>query len=325
MKNVAKSTLKKISPAFLIRYFRHTRNLRMFLTKLSELQELHYINNFKDIHQIARNANWSAENTERLMMMTYYETMGINDQRNKLKSREVNIYNRNGEDGLLLYIFSRIGVKNKKYINIGAGGRSSNSANLVINFGWGGLEIDGSEIRLKIMQKMLKEKDAGCVERCLFFPRWITRDNVNTIIKEGGISGDVDMLSIDIDGNDYWVWDSIEVVKPRVVVIEYNAFLGAKKSITVKYDQNFNRFDKHPTGFYCGASLSALDKLAKEKGYSLIGCDSNGVNAYFILDELMGSNFHRVTPQEAYYPHFQSYRINEEEMKSLNRMEYTVI
>ena len=93
------------------------------------------------------------------------------------------------------------------------------------------------------------------------------------------------MLSIDIDGNDYWIWKAINCIKPRLVVIEYNSFFGPKIAATVQYKTKFIWDHRNKKSYY-GASLKALEKLGKKKGYNLIGVDTNGVNAFFIRKDL---------------------------------------
>jgi len=129
---------------------------------------------------------------------------------------------------------------------------------------------------------------------------FITKENINKIFEENDMTGEIDLLSIDIDGNDYWIWKAINVVKPRVVVIEYNSAFG-NKSITIKYDSNFRRSIKHKTSLYFGASLSALTKLAKEKGYILVGRCSEGVNAFFVRKDVVKRKFKEISPIETFY------------------------
>jgi len=131
---------------------------------------------------------------------------------------------------------------------------------------------------------------------------WVTAENINETISKNGMEGEIDLLSVDIDGNDYWVWKAIDCISPRVAVIEYNASLG-HEPITVGYDPNFDRYEKHPSGFYHGASLAAVDKLAKTKGYVLVGCDSAGVNAFFVRRDVAQDSLPQVSPEEAYFPH----------------------
>lgn len=243
-----------------------------------------------------------------------------NDQRAIFRSHEFKIYSENFEDGLINYIFSKVGCKDYTFVEIGCGdGRECNTANLSINLGWKGIVIDGSkeniEVAKSFYQKMLGEQ----TNRVRPLQRFITKENVNQIIKKH-IKGGVDLLSIDIDGVDYWVWKALDIIKPRVVVIEYNASLGDKDSLTVKYNPRFNRFDypTSPGGWYLGASLKALTKLARRKGYVLVGCVSAGANAFFVRKSLVSKKLPKMTVEQAYYPHtIRSRKMSKVEQKNL--------
>ncbi len=110
---------------------------------------------------------------------------------------------------------------------------------------------------------------------------FLTKENINSAIGRY-LQGEIDFLSIDIDGNDYWLWRAIDVIDPRVVCIEYNASFGADRSITIPYIPDFQRHNYHESGFYGGASLRALEKLGKEKGYELVYVEDSGVNSFFV-------------------------------------------
>lgn len=240
-----------------------------------------------------------------LILQQKYESIVENQvPRLEIKKYEFKLYSQNGEDGILLYIFSKIGVTNRCFVEFGIGdGRECNTANLSINFGWHGLLMDCNEQNVAFAKHYYQNKlgprfSAVKIIQCL-----VTMENINKVLSYNKIGGEIDLLSIDIDGNDYWVWKAITVINPRLVVIEYNASMGHEKSLTVKYDQNFDRFEKHPSGFYHGASLSALTKLANSKGYKLVGCDSTGVNAFFIRKNAAHQKLREVSIQEAYFPH----------------------
>lgn len=115
---------------------------------------------------------------------------------------------------------------------------------------------------------------------------FIDSENINELLVNGGMVGEVGLLSIDIDGNDYWVWKSIDVVNPCIVVIEYNAVFGDLNALTVPYRSDFNRTLAHHSNLYFGASLPALIELGKQKSYTFIGTNKNGSNAFFIRDDL---------------------------------------
>jgi hypothetical protein len=131
---------------------------------------------------------------------------------------------------------------------------------------------------------------------------WIDRSKVDSLISEER-TGEIDLLSLDVDGNDNWLWQAIQCVSPRVIVVEYNASFGAERAVTVPYEPLFDRHEKHPSGFYHGMSLQAAAKLGHSRGYSLVQCDEYGVNAFFVRDnELNG--LQAIDPHDAYLPHF---------------------
>jgi len=115
---------------------------------------------------------------------------------------------------------------------------------------------------------------------------FIDKDNVDSLISGAGINGEIDVLSLDVDGNDYWFWQSIESIDPRIVVIEYNATFGPDAKISTPYDPKFVRYDIHSSGFYHGCSLSAIEHLGKLKGYRLVAVDETGVNAFLVKSDL---------------------------------------
>jgi hypothetical protein len=123
------------------------------------------------------------------------------------------------------------------------------------------------------------------------------------LISSQGVPREIDLLSLDVDGNDYWFWEALSAVSPRIVCIEYNAGLGPELSWTVPYDPGFERFAKHPSGFFHGASLKAMERLGRNKGYRLVGCDSTGTNAFFLRDDVTAPDVPTLTAAEAYRPH----------------------
>ena len=195
-------------------------------------------------------------------------------------------YSQSDEDGILLYIFSIIGTTNKHCVEICAGnGVQCNTANLIVNHGWTGLLVDGNPKLVWQGNNFYKKHRATYVFPPTFLCTWVTRDNINNILLENKFFGEVDLLSIDMDGVDYWIWDAIDVIDPRVVVVEYSDIIGPERSLTVPYSDQFDA-TKYPTTFgmpnFCGASFKAFVKLADKKGYRLVGCNRYGYNAFFI-------------------------------------------
>jgi len=207
------------------------------------------------------------------------------------------VYSQCDEDGIIQEIFRRIGVGNRVFVEFGVeAGTECNSVKLLIE-GWRGLWLDGSAGHVAQIRNnfaaFLNDGRLGVVQS------FITAENINSLLQQGGAAGDIDLLSIDIDCNDYWVWKAIEVVKPRVVVIEYNATLRPPLSLVVPYDpaRTWNGSN------YFGASLEALVRLGREKGYRLVGCSISGANAFFVQEALAADHFlDPPTAEEHYEP-----------------------
>jgi hypothetical protein len=239
------------------------------------------------------------------------------------KRNEFKIYSQSGEDGIINYIFSKIKTTNKTFVEFGIeDGRECNSANLVKNFGWNGLFMEGD--RMYAMQA--KEYYRNYPVRVL--NSFITAENINQIISSNGINGEIDLLSVDIDGNDYWVWSAINCINPRVVITEYNSSLG-KEAITIRYNPRFQRLTKDKTGLYYGASLSAMTKLAQKKGYTLVGVCSSGINAFFIRKDIAKKyKFKEIKSEEISYPNIgrtKKFGSVKEQFKKIEHLEFTKV
>ncbi len=209
------------------------------------------------------------------------------------------VFSSTWEDGILLYVFALIGMTNRKCVDIGAGGvDGSNVCNLLVHHGFSGLLIDGDAESLEVARRFY----AGRRETKLFPPSiragFVTAENVSSICKERGFGGEIDLLCLDIDGVDYWIWKALTEVEPRVVVVEYQDILGPERSWTVPYRRDFevasypvNRERRN----YCGASLRAFERLATSKGYRLVGCNRGGWNAFFVKEGLADALLPMVT------------------------------
>lgn len=220
----------------------------------------------------------------------------------EVNKHEFRAYSQNGEDGILLWLFSQIGTGTKTFIEFGSGsGRECLAANLILNFGWKGLLMDGSEENVaeaKLFFKYLMPWSE--YEQLEIRKEFVTKENIESLLASRKHQGEVDFLSIDIDGNDYWVWEAIESIKPRVSVIEYNASFGPTRSITVPYKPDFDAYAEQPLGLYHGVSVQALVKLGERKGYKFVGCDSNGANTFFVRNDLAAS-LESADPAVAFY------------------------
>ncbi len=183
-----------------------------------------------------------------------------------LEGVECRAFSQNGEDGILLHLFGLIGVTNRRFAEIGVeDGRQCNTANLALNFGWSGVMIDRDPEGVA-SARAFYGSHAHTRETVRVVESHVTRENVDDLLVEAGAEGEIDLLSIDIDGNDLWVWEAVRRTNPRVVVVEYNASFGPERSVSVPYDAGFDRMTVHPSGYYHGASLTALTRLAGARG-----------------------------------------------------------
>jgi len=240
------------------------------------------------------------------------------DPKTEINKHELKFHSQNGEDGILLYIFSKIGTTNRRFVEFGIGdGRECNTANLSLNFGWHGLLMDAKERHVFLANQYYQSMLGQGVN---IVQSLVTTSNINRVLQMNGFKNEIDLLSIDIDGNDYWIWEAMTVINPRVLVIEYNASIGRDNSLTVKYDPHFDRYKKHPTGWYYGASLAALTKLSNAKGYVLVGCESTGINAFFVRKDVAHGILPEVSVQEAYYPNEGQSNISLEQFESVKHL-----
>jgi hypothetical protein len=203
------------------------------------------------------------------------------------------VFSQFEEDGKLLFVFSVLGMSNKTFVEIGSDdGVNSNSANLYFNFGWHGLFIDGNRRSIKRGVKFFSKYPHPWYYRPKFICDRVTRENVNDLIEGAGYIGEIGLLSIDIDGNDYWVWDAITVIDPQVVIIETHNEFGMN-NIVVPYDPDYFYPGKHPV--YHGASPVAMNRLASKKGYRLVGANDLGFNFIFVKNGLVDKALPEVT------------------------------
>lgn len=214
----------------------------------------------------------------------YYADCARNNQLSGIGNAGFRVFSQFEEDGKLLYIFSVLGMNHKTFVEIGSDdGINSNCANLAFNFGWHGLYIDGNAKGIERGKKFYARYPNPFNYSPKFICAKVTRENINELVKQGGLNGDIGLLSVDIDGNDYWVWDALEIVQPQVVIIETHIEFGYN-NIVVPYDANYMYPGKHPE--YHGASPVAMVNLGKKKGYRLVGANELGFNFIFIKNGL---------------------------------------
>ncbi len=255
--------------------------------------------------QTYKNIELASTNTRLLQMLLAQRYNAIRTGKMPpltIEETEFSAYSQNGEDGVLLYIFSLIGTSSRRSVEICAGsGIECNTANLIIHHGWTALLVDGDKGNIQLGRAFYRR----CRDTLSYQPtlvhRWVTAENVNQILGEHGFDGEIDLLSLDLDGMDYWIWKAINVVQPRVVAVEFNSVLGCERSLTVPYSATFRAgLNGDKDKFYSGASLPALVKLGKEKGYRLIGSERLGVNAFFVQDGIMDDLLKEVPVEDCF-------------------------
>jgi hypothetical protein len=201
----------------------------------------------------------------------------------KLSDVEFQVFSQWGEDGIIEYILSNIPIRNKFFIEFGVEDYiEANTRFLMMNRNWSGLVIDGSQKNIELLkkQKIYWQYDLQGINQ------FITKENINEIIRAHlsklNIDDDIGILSVDIDGNDYWVLNEINVINPSIIICEYNSIFGNKHSLTVPYDKNFNRTKYHYSNLYWGASIKAFDSMLSKRGYVYVGSNKQNLNAFFI-------------------------------------------
>jgi hypothetical protein len=204
----------------------------------------------------------------------------------QIRESEFRVYSQWGEDGIIQHLLRHVPIEKKIFVEFGVENYTeSNTRFLLVNNNWSGLVMDGSKENIDYIKNDAAVYWAHNLKaECVF----ITKDNINDAIYSNGLNGDTGLLSIDIDGNDYWVWEAITCINPRIVICEYNSFFGHHGKVTIPYKPDFFRINAHYSNVYYGSSIAALEYLGQKKGYSLVGSNSMGNNAFFVRNDLCG-------------------------------------
>lgn len=217
-------------------------------------------------------------------------------EKKRLQRFGFKVHSQNEEDGIIQEIFHRIGATNKTFVEIGVGNGLENNTLYLLLQGWQGLWVDGSSKFVDfINQKFtfaLNNKTLKVVHS------WVQQDNINQLVAEmSGEGQPLDLLGLDIDGNDYHILEAIEPLNARVIVIEYNP----KYRPPIKWVMEHNPHHSYDGSDYLGASLKSFEILLLKKGYKLVGCNLLGVNAFFVREDLVKDHFHDNFSAENHY------------------------
>ena len=202
-----------------------------------------------------------------------------------LAEAEFRVFSQFGDDGIIQHLIRHVPISSETFIEFGVQDyRESNTRFLLLNDNWRGLVIDGDARAIASIwrEEIAWRQDLSAVAR------FLDRDNINGIFRESGFQGKIGLLSIDVDGVDYWIWERIDAVEPDIVIAEYNSVFGPRMAVTVPYDPAFARTRAHHSNLFWGCSLRALELLGKKKGYALVGSNSAGNNAYFVRQDRLG-------------------------------------
>lgn len=210
---------------------------------------------------------------------------------------EFKVFSQWGEDGIVNFLVENLNIRNKFFVEFGSSDyKEANTRFLLKNKNWSGLLIDSSKKNIEKIKsdQIFWKYDLKVI--CEF----VDKDNINKILDDNVPFKDIGLLSIDIDGNDYWIWENITSVNPDILIIEYNSLLGCEKKIVVPYNKGFNRNNNVYPNVYYGASLNALTDLGKKKGYALIYCNKAGNNAFFIKKSLINDKIKEKSSKEVF-------------------------
>ena len=214
----------------------------------------------------------------------------------QLSETEFKVFSQWGDDGIIQYLISKVGISKEVFIEFGVENYTeANTKFLLMNNNWKGLIMDGSKEHINFVKAARWFWKYDLTARAEF----VTRENINSIFEQEGFVGPIGLLSIDVDGNDYWIWSETNAVDPDIVIVEYNSVLGDTLAVTIPYDPGFHRTKAHASNLYWGVSLRALVELGDNKGYAFVGSNQSGNNAYFVKKAKAGS-LRSVTTEEGY-------------------------
>lgn len=200
-----------------------------------------------------------------------------------LADAEFRVTSQWGEDGIIEWLVSKLPGIDRSFVEFGVENfTEANTRFLLQHRGWRGLVMDGSEMHMA----SLRAEAIHWMHDIVAASHFVTAENINDLIIRHGFAGELGLLSVDIDGNDYWVLKAIDCVRPALLIVEFNGVFGDRHAITTPYDPAFERLRKHQSGQYFGASIQAMIELAEQKGFTFLGSNSNGINAFFVRNDL---------------------------------------
>ena len=225
------------------------------------------------------------------LVRAQYIESGITDP-SAINARRFRLYSQNEEDGITLALLRAAGAESRRFVEIGCGGTGGNAAVLAVEYHWAGLMVDATTSAVKAAGRVVKSNPRVTVVK-----EKVTPKNIDALLTAHGMTGEIDLLSIDVDSIDYWLLDALTVASSRVLIMEYNAHFGPDRAVTVPPTP---APEGAPKG-YSGASITAITALAARKGYRLVLGEDAGVNAFFVRHDL-APHVPTVAPAAAWRP-----------------------
>jgi len=226
---------------------------------------------------------------------------------NTIQEAGFRCYSQFEEDGIILYLMTMLGINNGTVVEICCGpGHECMAANLIVNHGFKGYLFDGDSLNVFRARSFFDAHKDCLLVKPNILKKWITVDNVNMLLKEIGCPREIDFFSLDIDGNDYWIWDAIDWIKPKVCCFETQNIIPSDMSLTIPYDPAFNCWTSQNPDFR-SVSLLAMVKLSEKKGYTLIGSHRHGFNVFFLRNDLLCKHFGGISISDVHCNYWTKY------------------
>ncbi len=259
----------------------------------------------KVVKKIAQSLNntflmpfWRSQETNLLAMGALLSNQQWTIQSNNINDFEFKIFSQWGDDGIIQFLIKHIKIEKEIFIEFGVEDyKESNTRFLMMHNNWSGFVMDGSEQAMNSLKKQYWYWKHQLTEKAVF----IDRENINSLLESTGFKN-IGLLHIDLDGNDYHILEEINLTQlnPSILIMEYNSLFGNDRLITIPYAKDFYRTKAHYSNLYWGASMPALNYLAVQKGYALVGCNLAGNNVYFVRKDLLNEKVRELTVHEAW-------------------------
>ncbi|MBX3593340.1 hypothetical protein [Sphingomonas sp.] len=264
--------------------------LRKTLTKVEDMLR-RSLNIAKQLAMNVRDLDKVLVNQGRLLCATYKDA-----EFSCLQDAEFQIFSQWGEDGIIQYLTQNIEIEHKTFVEFGVETfREANCRFLMQKDFWSGMVIDGSTKHIAKIKNsnFFWRHDLTAIEA------FISRENIAELIDRAPLKG-IGILSVDIDGVDYFVLEALGHLKPAIIIVEYNGLFGPTATVSVPYSADFWRTKAHHSNLYYGASIAAFDYLLASRSYKLVGGNMAGNNAFFVREDLLTDKIRPVSVADAF-------------------------